>query len=97
VLLVVLLLVLFLLRMRRSRPLRFRDLIDEESQDESPPAAVAARQAHDVYRPTTLPSTSGINGASALPGSGSVGKDNLAVAVDTDFPTVFESSHDGRM
>ena len=68
------------------------DLIDEESQDESPPAAVASQARADVYRPTTLPSTSGING-----GTGGQGKDNLAVAVDTDFPTVFEGSHDGRM
>lgn len=91
VVLVFLLLLLFFLRMRRSRPLRFRDLIDEESQDEAPPAAAAAAQGQaraDVYRPTTLPSSSqGHNG----------GKDNLAVAVDTDFPTVFESSHDGRL
>jgi len=30
-------------------------------------------------------------------GGGSSGEDNLAVAVDTDFPTVFQSSEDGRM
>lgn len=87
--LVALLLLLFFLRMRRSRPLRFRDLIDEESQDEAPPAVVAAQNQSpgDVYRPTTMPSN----------GGASMAKENLAVAVDTDFPTVFESSHDGRM
>ncbi|XP_034239894.1 uncharacterized protein LOC117644487 [Thrips palmi] len=88
VVLVLLLVLLFFLRMRRSRPLRFRDLIDEESQDEAPAAAAAQGQARaDVYRPTTLPSSSQGLGV----------KDNLAVAVDTDFPTVFESSHDGRL
>ncbi|XP_052122011.1 uncharacterized protein LOC113215924 [Frankliniella occidentalis] len=91
VILVALLLLLFFLRMRRTRPLRFRDLIDEESQDEAP-AAVAAQARADVYRPTTLPSSSSNGGA-----GGSSAKDNLAVAVDTDFPTVFESIHDPRM
>ncbi|KAJ1525733.1 hypothetical protein ONE63_008941 [Megalurothrips usitatus] len=78
--LVALLLLLFFLRMH---------LIDEESQDEAPPAVVAAQNQSpgDVYRPTTMPSN----------GGASMAKENLAVAVDTDFPTVFESSHDGRM
>lgn len=71
------------------------DLIDEESQDEAPPAAAAQSQARaDVYRPTTLPSSSQGQG---LGHAHNGAKDNLAVAVDTDFPTVFESSHDGRL
>lgn len=96
VVLVFLLLLLFFLRMRRSRPLRFRDLIDEESQDEAPAAAAQSQARADVYRPTTLPSSSQGPGQGGQSGQGHSAKDNL-VAVDTDFPTVFESSHDGRL
>jgi len=65
------------------------ELVDDESPEDPPPTMSRG----DVYRPTTMPAGGGLLGG----GGGSSGEDNLAVAVDTDFPTVFQSSEDGRM